>query len=152
MKRTNKSIALSIILTLVILATFGLVGCGGATPATTTSKPPVVTTTTPTTTAPTTTPATTLPTTTPATTPPTTTPTVSGAQLYATNCVVCHGANRQGVTSGTTVVGPAVQVTSPTITKYTTQAALSTFLSGHATGIALTTSQRDNLAAFLKTP
>jgi mono/diheme cytochrome c family protein len=127
-------------------------GCGGGDPAATTSHPPSVTTN-PTTSAPTTAPttaATTTPTTTPAptTTPP---PSINAAALYASSCAACHGANRQGVVSGTTVLGPAIPPTLNFIVNRT-EAQLAMFLSGHATSINMTNAERAALATFLKNP
>ncbi len=71
-----------------VLLALSLVGCGGGATTTPTG------TTTPTATTTTTPPATTTTTTPPATT--TTTTGIDAAALYAANCAVCHGANRQG--------------------------------------------------------
>ena len=75
MKKLGFSVAL---LMLVLL----LASCGGATPAATPAPAPAP--------APTPTPA-------PAPTPPAPAA-IDAAKLYTTNCAVCHGPNRQGIT------------------------------------------------------
>ena len=106
----NKSLILSVALVLVLFSTIGLSACGGSSPTTThpitTTNPPITTTIPPTTT--TVPPTTTTP---PTTTVPPTTTSGSGAAIYnspSANCTFCHGANRQGVTLGTTVLGPPI--------------------------------------------
>jgi mono/diheme cytochrome c family protein len=149
----NKSLILSVALVLVLFSTIGLSACGGSSPTTThpitTTNPPITTTIPPTTT--TVPPTTTTP---PTTTVPPTTTSGSGAAIYnstSANCTFCHGANRQGVTLGTTVLGPPIPASLQFITSQT-EAQLATFLSTHATGSTLTADQRNALATFLKTP
>ncbi|APV44612.1 hypothetical protein Dform_01284 [Dehalogenimonas formicexedens] len=126
MRITRKFVVCSVLVIISVLASTTLIACGGGTTSTTTTNPPTTTTA-----------------------PPTTSP---GAALYKASCAVCHGENRQGVTSGTTVIGPAVLVTSPTITKFTTEASLATFIAGHQTGKNLTADQNTQIAQFLKAP
>jgi mono/diheme cytochrome c family protein len=96
-------------------------------------------------------PTTTPPATTPATTPPATTSAVNAAQLYANSCAVCHGANRQGVIVGTTVLGPPVLVTSPSVASRT-EAQLTSYILTHQTGALLDPDQRAALVKMLKAP
>lgn len=149
MLRNSKFLIPSLFIIVSVLASVNLVACGGGTPSTTTTHPPTTTNPPTTTTVPPTT--TTVPPTT-TTIPPTTTAS-GGAAIYAsstTNCAVCHGANRQGVSAGGIVIGPPIPVTDTFISSNSlTQ--IATFLATHQTGSSLTADQRTALATFLKT-
>jgi mono/diheme cytochrome c family protein len=148
MLRNHKLLIPSLLITLGMLASIGLVACGGGTPATTTTHS---TTNPPTTTIPPTT--TTVPPTT-TTVPPTTTtvpPTTSGvgAQVYSTSCASCHGPDRKGLASGGITIYPPVLSTSVGVSTRTIDQ-LATFTATHQTGSSLTADQRTALATYLK--
>ena len=82
----------------------------------------------------------------PTTTITQTTSTLSpGAQFFAANCAVCHGADRQG-----TNLGVALPTTEKTIAN-DTDAQLAAFIVTHRIAINFTQDQLTALVSFLKT-